>query len=287
LAAEVRELRLIAAHTPRYNRRSKYPQRQVWLRLTNEPFPRLSVVREVSGDPERHFGPFSSRRSAEDVLLALYDAFPLRQCTKRISVRSGAQGCALGEIGRCSAPCTGAISREEYARVAEGVQDALQRTVRPVLTVAGHRLARLVDEERFEEAAVVRDRLSAYTTAAIRHHRVASLAACRQIVAAYRAPEGWEIHVIRHGRLAAAALARTGEVPQAVARSALATAETVSPPVPPQPAATIEETLRLARTSRSATDGDRRRLVLAGRHRGPARSMPRQRRRGACACHAM
>lgn len=246
LAAEVRELRLIAAHAPRYNRRSKYPQRQVWLRLTDEPFPRLSIVRQVSGDPERHFGPFSSRRLAEDVLLTLHDAFALRQCTKRISVRTGAQGCALGEIGRCSAPCTGAISREGYAGVAAGVQDALQRNVRPVLTVVGRRLARLVEEERFEEAAVLRDRLSAYTTASLRHHRVASLAACPQIVAAFRAPEGWEIHVIRHGRLAAAALARSGEVPQAVARDALATAETVSPPAPPQPAATVEETLRIA-----------------------------------------
>ena len=47
LEAAVRELRLIAAHKPRYNRRSKFPERALWLRLTGEPFPRLSVVRRV------------------------------------------------------------------------------------------------------------------------------------------------------------------------------------------------------------------------------------------------
>ena len=48
LEAQVRELRLIAAHKPRYNRRSKFPERSVWLKLTVEAFPRLSIVRETA-----------------------------------------------------------------------------------------------------------------------------------------------------------------------------------------------------------------------------------------------
>ena len=47
LEAEVRELRLIAEHKPRYNRRSRFPERALWLKLTVEAFPRLSLVREV------------------------------------------------------------------------------------------------------------------------------------------------------------------------------------------------------------------------------------------------
>ena len=50
LEAQVRELRLIAAHKPRYNRRSKYPERSVWLKLTAEAYPRLSIVRVVRDD---------------------------------------------------------------------------------------------------------------------------------------------------------------------------------------------------------------------------------------------
>lgn len=246
LSAEVHELRMIARHQPRYNRRSKYPQRQVWLRLTEEAFPRLSIVRQVKGPPERHFGPFASRRTAETVMLALYDAFTLRQCTKRISPRRGTQGCALGEMGRCPAPCTGAISPDQYADLAQSVLDSWQVAIDPVESAANDRMARLVRQERFEEAAIVRDRLATFCSATVRHHRVGSIVGCREIVAARRAESGWELHVIRHGRLAGSALARPGEVPQAVARDLVAMSETVPAPPCAGLAATVEETLRIA-----------------------------------------
>lgn len=58
LEAQVRELRLIAQHKPPYNRRSKYPERSVWVKLTVEPFPRLSIVRGVKADKGSYLGPF-------------------------------------------------------------------------------------------------------------------------------------------------------------------------------------------------------------------------------------
>src|SRR3954465_5350761 len=85
LEAEVRELRLIAQHKPRYNRRSRFPERALWLKLTVEPFPRLSKVREVKDDGASYLGPFSSGRQVEFATAALYEAFPLRQCTARLS----------------------------------------------------------------------------------------------------------------------------------------------------------------------------------------------------------
>ncbi len=60
LEAEVRELRLIAEHKPRYNRRSRFPERAPWVKLTVEPFPRLSVVREVRDDGGCYLGPFGT-----------------------------------------------------------------------------------------------------------------------------------------------------------------------------------------------------------------------------------
>ena len=65
LEAEVRELRLIAAHKPPYNRRSKFPERVHWLKLTVEAYPRLSVVRQLADDGAAYLGPFGSRRTAE------------------------------------------------------------------------------------------------------------------------------------------------------------------------------------------------------------------------------
>jgi DNA polymerase III subunit epsilon len=246
LEADVLELRLIAAHSPRYNRRSKFPERQQWLKLTTEAYPRLSLVRQVSDDGCFYFGPFRRRAGAEAVMLAVYDAFGLRQCNTRLSTKQTSPACALAEMGRCSAPCQLAITPTDYALTVAQVQAALSRDVKPLLRAAEPRLKQLVEAERFEEAADLTARLETCTRTALRHHRMASLAACAQIVAAYRVDATWEIHVIRHGRLAAAALAETGADPLRVARDAVASADWVAAPNHPQSAATAEETERIA-----------------------------------------
>lgn len=246
LEAEVLELRLIAAHAPRYNRRSKFPERQLWLKLTQEAYPRVSVVGRVVDDGASYFGPFRGRPQAEQVLLALYDAFPIRQCTTRLSPRRPSAACALGEMGRCARPCDHSVTPADYAWLPDAVSRAWSVDVRPVLGASRSRLATLVEQQRFEEAAQIAARLEVFARAAARHHRIAALARCAQVVAAARVAAGWEIHVVRHGRLAAAALARPGEVPQAVARDAVTAAETVRTPAGGQPAATIEEVERVA-----------------------------------------
>jgi len=246
LEAEVLELRLIAAHSPRYNRRSKFPERQHWVKLTQEPFPRLSVVKAVGSDGATYFGPFHRRAAADDTVAALHDAYPIRQCTVRLSVRTPTPACVLGELGRCSAPCQFTISREDYAVLVERVRAALQLDVRPVLEAIRPRMRTLVSQLRYEEARSLTERLRTFLAAALKHHRLASLAGCPQIVAARRLGDGWEIHVLRYGRLAAAAVSHPGEIPQQVARDAVATAETVLPGVGPAAPALVEETERVA-----------------------------------------
>ncbi|GAA1388014.1 DEDD exonuclease domain-containing protein [Luteococcus peritonei] len=243
LEAAVRELRMIAAHSPRYNRRSRNQSRLLWVKLTREHFPRLSVVRGVLDDQARYWGPFSSRQAADEAVLALYDAFPVRQCTKRLSRRTASQSCALAEMGRCLAPCElrEGVERDYQAMVDE-LHQALSSDVRPVLRTVGRRMGRLVAQQRYEEAQVLSARLSGYARTTLRGQRMASVAGCRQIVAALpREGGGWQIHVLRHGRLAAAVVSLPGEVPQRVAREAVAAAGTVLPPVEGMPAASIEE----------------------------------------------
>ena len=246
LEAEVLELRLIAAHAPRYNKRSKFPERQQWLKLTDEAFPRLSLVRKVADDGAVYFGPFSRREAAEQAALAVYEAFPIRQCTDRLSDRRRTSRCALGDLGKCLAPCDGTTSRADYVAVADAVRASLTVDVRGVLTAPRAKLARLIDSERFEEAGQLTARLEAFVRASTRARRIEALAGCAQVVAAARGEQGWEVHVIRHGRLAAAALARPGEVVQAVARDAVLAAEQIPAPLRGLPAATIEEAERVA-----------------------------------------
>jgi len=100
LEAEVRELRLIAEHKPRYNRRSRHPERALWVKLTVEPFPRLSIVRTVAADGARYAGPFGSRSAAEAAVAAVHEVLPLRQCLERLSPTKPRSACVLAEMGR-------------------------------------------------------------------------------------------------------------------------------------------------------------------------------------------
>ena len=246
LQADVVELRLIASHAPRYNKRSKFPERICWIKITDEAFPRLSIVRSVRDDGATYFGPFSHRQGCEDVVFAIYDGFPIRQCTPRLSASAPISACALAGMGRCCAPCDGTISKDGYADVVENVRSALSTDVRPAVSGLQTRLSRLIDQQRFEEAATIRRRLETLTRTGYRFHRVRSLAGCSEIVAARKNGPDWEIHVVRHGRLAGTGIATPSDVPQAVARTVRATAETVTRPPDPLPAAGIEETERIA-----------------------------------------
>jgi len=243
LEAEVRELRLIAEHKPRYNRRSRFPERATWLKLTVEAFPRLSVVRLVRDDGAAYLGPFGSSRVAERAMTAMHEAFPIRQCNQRLSPGRLVPACALAEMGRCHAPCEGRESVEQYAAHVSAARSAMERDIERLAGALTERIRRLADVERYEDAAAHRDRLAAFTHAAARMQRLVGLTRCPEVVAARRTSQGgWELAVVRWGRLAAAALSPAGAPPRPYIDAAVATAETVTPGPGPTPAASAEET---------------------------------------------
>ncbi|HEX4015607.1 MAG TPA: DEDD exonuclease domain-containing protein [Frankiaceae bacterium] len=242
LEAEVRELRLIAEHKPRYNRRSRWPERSVWLKLTVEPFPRLSQVRVVRDDGATYLGPFGSTRPAELAAIALHEAFPLRQCGGRLAVSPHRAACVLAELARCGAPCTGGQSREEYAVHVADAHQAITANPGAVVDALRQRMDRLSGAGRFEDAGRHRDRLIAFVRAAARRQRLAALTGVEEMVAAL--PDGaggWELSVIRYGRLVAAGRAPAGAGVRPYVAALKATAETVVPGPGPLPAASAEE----------------------------------------------
>jgi DNA polymerase-3 subunit epsilon len=245
LEAQVREIRLIAEHSPPYNRRSRRPERAPWMKLTVEAFPRLSVVREVQPDGATYAGPFTSRMDAELAVAAVHEAFPLRRCTPRLprSPLPGASACILAELGRCGAPCIGGIGVDEYAVVAEGVRASMLGRAEAVVTANLLRAGALSAAERFEDAAVHRDRLLAYLHGTARAQRLAPIAAVPHLVAARRRDRGgWELTLIRHGRLAGTSLSPPGANPMPYVEALGLTGEVVTPRPAPLPAAHPEET---------------------------------------------
>ena len=247
LEAGVRELRLIAEHQPKFNRRSRFPDRVHWVKLTVEPWPRLSLVRQPIDDGADYIGPFSSRKLAERAVSALHETFPVRQCGGRLPRQPRSTACALAEMGRCLAPCDGSATPESYGEVVARLRAALLASPEPVVGTLGQRMRRLAAGQRFEEAGRFRERLTAYVRAAARSQRLRAMTRCPEIVAARKEDGRWVVHVVRHGRLAAAGVIPAGTDATSWVLELQAGADTVVPGPGPLPASTAEEAELLLR----------------------------------------
>jgi DNA polymerase III subunit epsilon len=242
LEAEVRELRLIAEHKPRYNRRSRFPERASWVKLTNEPYPRLALVRRVSADGATYLGPFGSMKTAQAAMAALHEAVPIRQCTQRISPTRPTSACVLAGMGRCAAPCEGGLSRADYAPTADAARALLVGDARPLLEAVRRRMATLSAQQRYEEAAAHRDRATAFVRTAAKMQRLIALASCPELVAARPGfAGGWDLAVVRFGRLAAASTVPVGANPMPYVDALVYTAEVVTAGIGLLAAASAEE----------------------------------------------
>lgn len=156
LEAEITELRLIHAHRPRYNRRSRPPKSSHFVKLTTERFPRLSVVRSIREDGLAYLGPFRSKRAADLVMTALWDSLPIRRCRTAPGSRTGK--CASAQLGVSMCPCDGTLGEVEYAAVVERLIDGIENAPHVLLEPLVAKMVEMADTRRFEEAGWFRDR---------------------------------------------------------------------------------------------------------------------------------
>jgi DNA polymerase III subunit epsilon len=179
LSAAVIESRLIASALPRYNRAGTRSDKYCYIRLDiDTAWPRLAVVRE----PARtgiHLGPLPSRTMAQLVVDALISALPLRRCSTRLGrsyiPSSDAVPCAAAQLGVAQCPCAGFADSASYDLATRAAARALTGDPSVVTEALEARMSRLAAQQRFEEAAHVRDRLSALHGAARRHRLVEAL----------------------------------------------------------------------------------------------------------------
>jgi DNA polymerase-3 subunit epsilon len=200
LEAEVAELRLIHAHRPRYNRRSRPARTCYWVKVTAERFPRLSMVRTLrSDDGCCYLGPYRSRRQAELVVTAIWDAAPIRRCLTRGGRLSTA--CHFAQLGVALCPCDGTVDDAAYQAVVAQVRAGIEAAPQLLLEPLADKMRRYAREERFEEAAAMRDRYRALA-ATIEARRCWN--AMEQAGAVWAESETGEGAFVQHGRLAAA-----------------------------------------------------------------------------------
>jgi DNA polymerase-3 subunit epsilon len=192
LEAAVVERRLIRTLAPRYNRQGRRPA-ATFLKFTlHEPFPRLSVVRSVANDGGLYLGPLPTPRLAKQAAEAIESVIPIRRCTTRLrTTRTDgderarpirAAACAPAQLGVSTCPCAGSVTSDDYRALVELTVEALTDRPELVLGPLRSRIDGLARAERYEQAADVRDRAEALTTALRRQQRLRQLGSSGRVL---------------------------------------------------------------------------------------------------------
>ncbi len=162
--ALVLEANLIKRHKPKYNVMLKDDKRYPFVRISvQEPFPRVMVTRELLKDGAKYFGPFTDATSLRITLRNMEWMFPLRTCKRNIPAQGikYSKACINHQLGKCPAPCIGAISKEDYALVVQNLLDFFHGRYEEVMNGIRDEMLRLSEAMRYEEAAARRDKIIA------------------------------------------------------------------------------------------------------------------------------
>ena len=160
LEALVLEANLIKQHRPRYNVLLRDDKSYPYLKLTlNEKWPRLFVVRRIQKDGARYFGPYVPSGAMWQILFFIRNHFPIRTC--KYSLDKRLRPCMQHQIKRCVAPCTGEVDQREYLNMIHDIRLLLEGKNKGLLASFEKKMKKLSEEMRYEEAAMVRDRIKA------------------------------------------------------------------------------------------------------------------------------
>lgn len=152
---------LIHKHKPRYNIRLKDDKAYLSIRVDrNKPWPRLEVVRQMIPDGTEYYGPFPSGFKLREVLDVIRKVFPLRTCPDTVFYNRS-RPCLEYEIKRCSGPCCIQVDREQYDKWLSQAVDILEGNIEATFAELSRDMENASENLRFEEAAAIRDRITA------------------------------------------------------------------------------------------------------------------------------
>ena len=154
--ALILESQLIKKYKPKYNILLKDDKKYPYFLITDEDYPRITVVRKKNLNPDkgRYYGPYTDARAMYSTLYFLKKIFPLKQCkTPKFKNRP----CIYYDIGRCMAPCQNKISSDEYKNIIAQAELFLKGKQSELLKKLMEQIQKYSDTEQFEKAARLRD----------------------------------------------------------------------------------------------------------------------------------
>ncbi|HEY5982857.1 MAG TPA: excinuclease ABC subunit UvrC [Anaerolineales bacterium] len=161
LEALILEMNLIKKHRPRYNIRLKDDKRYPYIKVHwADPFPKVTVTRQMAEDGSRYFGPYTSAWAVYQTLDALRRIFPYLSCD-RVITGQDQRACLYHDIKLCTAPCIGAIDQAGYRQMISDLMDFLGGRSEHIVARLQDEMQHASDEMRFERAGALRDQLKA------------------------------------------------------------------------------------------------------------------------------
>ncbi len=160
LEAFVLEANLIKQYKPRFNVILRDDKNYPYIKLTvNEEWPRLEIVRRIRKDGALYFGPYVPAGSMWETLAFIRRNFQIRDCD--YSLEKTMRPCIQYQMGKCLAPCAGHISKEDYLRLIDDIRLFLSGGKKELIEGLERKMLKLSEQTRFEEAAIIRDRIRA------------------------------------------------------------------------------------------------------------------------------
>ncbi|MBO6088353.1 excinuclease ABC subunit UvrC [bacterium] len=154
--ALILENHLIKKHKPKYNILLKDDKKYPYFLITDEDFPRISIVRKKNMNPEkgRYYGPYTDIRAMHATLDFLKKIFPLKQCkTPKFKDRP----CLYYHIGKCLAPCQNLVTPDEYKNIVKQAELFLSGKQSELMEQILEQMQKYSDSLQFEKAAKLRD----------------------------------------------------------------------------------------------------------------------------------
>jgi excinuclease ABC subunit C len=163
------EAQLIKTLKPRYNIVLRDDKSYPYIHLTTGEFPRLAFHRGARGGGGRYFGPFPSAGAVRESLDLIQKLFRIRNCEDSY-FRNRSRPCLQHQIGRCTAPCVGLVTVEDYAADVRHAEMFLDGRAGAVMDELVATMERASADLKFERAASIRDRIAAVKRVQARHY---------------------------------------------------------------------------------------------------------------------